>query len=257
MLRYLAGLAITLCAPCAVAAPSFDCKTAESARELAVCRDKRLAAADWALDKAYRAASTHAVAATREALKHDQEEFLNAIDFGFAASIWWKSEPSSEQMRKDIWALKRGGKKDPLADLEAQLNERVLFLRSLSAPDGFAGLWKNFDTELLIIPEGDRFLVTYGTYTYGNWSKYDCNYTAKFILDGQILRAKRIHVTGPWIKEEVDSHLVIRKAGHVLELKYGSESPEPVCVRNTTPSAPLFHTKLEPENALRLKPKAI
>jgi hypothetical protein len=256
MLRYLAGLAIALCAPCAVAAPSFDCKTAESARELAVCRDKRLAAAYRALDKAYRAASTHAVAATREALKHDQEEFLNALDFGFPASIWWKTEPSSEQMRKDIWALKRGGKKDPLADLEAQLNERVLFLRSLSAPDGFAGLWKNFDTELLISPEGDHFLVTYGTYTYGNWSKYECHYTAKFILDGQVLRTERAHNIDRWSNEDVDSHLVIRKAGQMLELEYGSESPEPVCVRKTTPSAPLFHTKLRPENAQRLKPRA-
>jgi hypothetical protein len=131
-----------------------------------------------------------------------------------------------------------------------------LFLRSLSAPDGFAGLWKDFDTELLIIPEGDRFLVTYGTSPYGGWSKYHCHYTAKFILDGQVLRAKRAHNIDRWSNEEVDSHLVIRKAGHMLELEYGSESPEPVCTRNTTPSAPLFHTKLKPENALGLKPKA-
>jgi hypothetical protein len=131
-----------------------------------------------------------------------------------------------------------------------------LFLRSLSAPDGFAGLWKDFDTELLIIPEGDRFLVTYGTSTYGGRSKYDCRYTAKFILDGQVLRAKRVHNIDPWSNEEVDSHLVIRKARHMLELEYGGDHPEPVCARNTTPSAPLFHTNLKLENALKLKPKA-
>src|SRR5262249_28792989 len=137
-----------------------------------------------------------------------------------------------------------------------QLNERVLFLSSLSAPDDFAGVWKNFDTELLIIPEGDHFSVTYGTSTYGSWSKYECHYTAKFILDGQVLRSKRAHSIDRWSNEEADSHLVIRKAGHMLELEYGCDRPEPVCVRNTTPSNPLFHTKLKPENALRLKPKA-
>ena len=62
MLRLAIPLVLTLLlapafvAPAAAAEPSFDCRTAKTARELATCGDARLAAADRELATAWREA---------------------------------------------------------------------------------------------------------------------------------------------------------------------------------------------------------
>ena len=46
-------LAPAFAAPAAAAEPSFDCRTAKTARELAICNDAKLAAADRELAAAW------------------------------------------------------------------------------------------------------------------------------------------------------------------------------------------------------------
>jgi hypothetical protein len=92
--------------------------------------------------------------------------------------------------------MRRDGDFDALADLEAQLNERIVFLRNLTPATSCAGLWKNHDFELLIMPAGDgvRYRAMFGMTTFG-WAKYQCHFTAEFAASEKGLAASAAHNT--------------------------------------------------------------
>ena len=84
--------------------------------------------------------------ATAKALREDQRKFLSDIDDGFDAELWGKQEaPEGKELRAQVAQLRRGGDYDALAALEAQLRERIAFLRNLTPAASFTGLWKNHD----------------------------------------------------------------------------------------------------------------
>src|SRR4029077_17254326 len=127
-------------APLAAADPSFDCRTARTARELATCADARIAAADRELAAGWQNAIAGLDPATVKALRADQKKFLEDLDSGFEGEVWGKqSPPEGKELRAQIARLRRGGDFDALADLEAQLRERLAFLRNLHPPASYAG----------------------------------------------------------------------------------------------------------------------
>jgi len=153
-LALLLLLAPRLAAPLA-AEPSFDCHTAKTARELATCADARIATADRELAAAWQHAIASLDPATAKALRADQKKFLEDLDTGFEGDVWGKqSPPEGKELRAQIARMRRGDDSDALADLEAQLRERVAFLRSLAPAASLAGLWKNHDSELVLAADG-------------------------------------------------------------------------------------------------------
>ena len=129
-------LASSLAAPLAAAEPSFDCRTARTARELATCADARIAVADRELAAAWQHAIASLDPAAVKALRADQKKFLEDLDSGFEGEVWGKqSPPEGKELRAQIARLRRGGDFDALADLEAQLRERLGFLRDLTPGD--------------------------------------------------------------------------------------------------------------------------
>ena len=173
-------LASSLAAPLAAAEPSFDCRTARTARELATCADARIAAADRELAAAWQHAIASLDPAAVKALRADQKKFLEDLDSGFEGEVWGKqSPPEGRELRAQ--RLRRGGDFDALADLEAQLRERLAFLRDLTPATSYAGLWKNHDSELWLAADGGEahYRATFGMTTFG-WGKYHCHFTAAF-----------------------------------------------------------------------------
>ena len=172
MLRLALPLVLTLLfapaftVPAAAAEPSFDCRTAKTARELATCNDAKLAAADRELAAAWREAIARFDSVTAKALREDQRKFLSDIDDGFDAELWGKQEaPEGKELRAQVAQLRRGGDYDALAALEAQLRERIAFLRNLTPAASFTGLWKNHDSEFLVAAgDNGRYRATYASF---------------------------------------------------------------------------------------------
>jgi hypothetical protein len=139
------------------------------ARELATCGDAKLAAADRELAAAWRDAIARLDPVTAKVLREDQRKFLSDIDDGFDAELWGKQDrPEGKELRAQVAQLRRGGDYDALADLEAQLRERIAFLRNLTPAASFTGLWKNHDSEFLVAA-GDNggYRTTYGHNSFG------------------------------------------------------------------------------------------
>jgi uncharacterized protein YecT (DUF1311 family) len=198
-LALLLLLARSLAAPPAAAEPSFDCRTARTARELATCADARIAAADRELAAAWQNAIAGPDPATVKALRADQKKFLEDLDSGFEGEVWGKqSPPEGKELRAQIARLRRGGDFDVLADLEAQLRERLAFLRNLTPATSYAGLWKNHDSELWLAAAGGEahYRATFGTTTFG-WAKYHCHFTAAFAAADKGFAAAAAHNTDP------------------------------------------------------------
>jgi uncharacterized protein YecT (DUF1311 family) len=78
-LRLLLALALALLAPVVARAASFNCSSAQSAREKAICADPALSAADDALAVSYRAAMAPLSAAARAELQAGQRSWLRFI----------------------------------------------------------------------------------------------------------------------------------------------------------------------------------
>jgi len=252
-------------APAAAAEPSFDCRTAQTARELAICDDAKLAAADRELAAAWREAIARLDPATAKALREDQRKFLSDIDDGFDAELWGKQErPEGKELRAQVAQLRRGGDYDVLASLEAQLRERIAFLRNLTPAASFAGLWKNHDSELLLAAAGNsRYRATYGTTSFG-WAKYHCHFTAEFGASGgsdKGLAAPAAHNTDPEVDENTASTLFMSRSGATLTLSeripdnVGDAPLRRICPRGGDFADPFFHTGLRADDARRLRPE--
>jgi len=261
-LALLLLLAPRLAAPLA-AEPSFDCHTAKTARELATCADARIATADRELAAAWQHAIAGLDPATAKALRADQKKFLENLDTGFEGDVWGKqSPPEGKELRAEIARLRRGGDSDALADLEAQLRERVAFLRSLAPATSLAGLWKNHDSELLLAADGGegRYRATFGMTTFG-WAKYHCHFTAAFVPADKGFAAAAPHNTDPEVDEDAATRLVLVRSGAMLDLteeiqdNAGEAKLSRICPRAGDFTDPLFHTNLKQGDAHRLNPE--
>ena len=244
----------------AAAEPSFDCRTAKTARELVTCADAKIAAADRELATAWQSAVAHADAAMAKALRADQKQFLSGLDDGFDSEVWGKAgPPEGKEMRTQVAQLRRQPDgQDALSELERQLRERGAFLRNLRPAQSFAGLWKNNNSELLIVPAGEgRFKVSFGERTFG-WPKYHCHFTGEFTASDRGLTAPGAHNTDSEVDEDISGKLLIARAGATLGLSQDIEDNSPdqrrICPRTPALTGPLFHTSLKPADARRLDP---
>jgi uncharacterized protein YecT (DUF1311 family) len=251
-------------APAKAAEPSFDCRTAKTARELATCNDARLAAADRELAGAWHEAIARLDAASAKALREDQRKFLSDIDEGFNAELWGKQDPpEGKELRAQVAQLRRGGDDDVLAALEAQVRERIAFLRHLAPAASVTGLWKNHNAEILVAAgDNGHHRATYGTTNFG-WPKYHCHFAAAFGAPSaadQRLAAPTPHNTDPEVDEDSASTLFLARDGALLTLaeetadNAGDAKLSRICPRIGEFDEPFFHTSLRAEDAHRLKP---
>jgi uncharacterized protein YecT (DUF1311 family) len=272
--RMICGLALPLlltmllapaCAAAAAAEPSFDCRTGKTARELATCGDLKLAAADRELAVAWHEAIARLDPATAKALREDQRKFLADMDAGFDAELWGKQDPpEGKELRAQIAQLRRGGDYDALAALEAEMRERIAFLRHLTPTASVVGLWKNHNSEILVTAADDgRYRAIYGTTNFG-WAKYHCHFTAAFApasgAADKRLAAHAPHNTDPEVDDDSASTLFMARDGALLTLAeetsdhVGDAQLSRICPRHGEFDEPLFHTGLRAEDARRLKP---
>ena len=116
-LALLLLLALSPAAPLAAAEPSFDCRTARTARELATCADAGIATADRELAAAWQHAIVPLDPAAVKALRADQKKFLEDPDSGFEGEVWGKqSPPEGNELRAQIARMRRGGDFGDFAD---------------------------------------------------------------------------------------------------------------------------------------------
>src|ERR1700722_14776350 len=145
-------LTLAFVAPLSAGELSFACRMEKTARGMATCADAQLAATDLDLQAAYESTLAHVDAETAKALREDQKKYLADLDHGFESSIWGKEDPPrGAALRNAIAQTRRGTDGDPLGALEAQMRERIAFLRGLAPATSVTGLWKNNNAELLIV----------------------------------------------------------------------------------------------------------
>ena len=284
MLRPLAPIAvlISLATPLSAGDLSFACRMEKTARAMATCANAKLAATDLDLQAAFESTFAHVDAETASALREDQKKYLAALDRGFESSVWGKAEPPrGAALRDAIAQMRLGADGDPLAVLEAQMRERIAFLRSLAPPTSVTGLWKNNNAELLIVHvdpdlatparsakagvnfgDDDRghYDATFGMTVYG-FAQDECRFTAIFRAAPEGLRASGARNTDPGSEQDIAGKLLIARATpmaltltQVLPDGAPSADQHRVCPRLPALTGPLFHTSLAADQAFRLKP---
>jgi uncharacterized protein YecT (DUF1311 family) len=286
MLRTFAliALLISFAAPLSAGDLSFACRMEKTARAMATCADAALAATDIDLQAAYESTFAHVDAETASALREDQKKYIADLDRGFESSVWGKAEaPRGAALRDAIAQMRRDADGDPLAALEAQMRERIAFLRSLVPPTSVTGLWKNNDAELLIVHidpdlstpprsakaginfgDDDRghYDATFGLAVYG-FAQDQCHFTAMFRAAPEGLRAAGVRNTDPGGEQDIAGKLLIaRTTPMALTLTQAlpdgaaSADQQRVCPHLPALTGPLFHTSLKADQALRLKLEA-
>ncbi len=277
-------LGSALVAPLFAGELSFACRMTKSARAMATCADPQLAAADIDLEAAYESTIARVDAETTTALREDQRKFLADLDRGFENSVWGHADPpQGAALRAAVMQMRRGADGDPLAALEAQMRERIAFLRSLAPPTSVTGVWKNNNAELLIVHvdpdltpqtrsakagvnfgDDDRghYEVTFGMSVYGS-AQDRCHFTAAFRVSADGLHAPGVHNTDPQVDHDIAGNLLIARTGPMaLTLTQASPDGAPsadkqsVCPRLPALTGQLFHTSLKADRAFRLKPDA-
>ena len=273
-----------LVAPLSAGELSFACRMTKTARAMATCADPQLAAADIDLEAAYESTLARVDAETTTALRDDQRKFLADLDRGFESSVWGKADPPhGAALRAAITQMRRGADGDPLAALEAQMRERIAFLRSLAPPTSVTGLWKNKNAELLILHvdpdlttqarsakagvnfgDDDRghYEVTFGMAIYG-FAQDHCHFTAAFRASADGLHASGAHNTDPGVDQDIAGKLVIARAGPMaLTVTQASPDDAPSSDSMGLPAPAgadrpaVSHRASKPIRPLRLKPDA-
>jgi uncharacterized protein YecT (DUF1311 family) len=254
-------LCLALASAGLAASPSFDCKTAKTARELATCNDAKLAAADRELAAAWQSVGARLDPATLTAMRKDQQKFLSDLNTGFDSSVWGKAgPPAAAAMRAQVARLKRDANDaddDPLTGLDTALRERIAFLRALTPASSVAGLWKNADAELLIVPaQNGAYQVTFGMTSYG-FEKYSCHFSGTFTGNGDTLVAAAVQNADPDIDDFGAGTIRIARTGQILTINQpeARTSGAPwLCPRVPGLTGSLFHTGLTADQAYRLTP---
>jgi hypothetical protein len=283
MLRTLAStvLLIALAAPLSAGDLSFACRLEKTARAMATCANAELAATDLDVQAAFESTFAHVDAETASALREDQKKYFADLDRGFESSVWGKADPpQGAALRGAISQMRLGADGDPLAALEAQMRERIAFLRSLAPFTSVTGLWKNNNAELLVahvdpdlspqarnakggvnFGDDDRghYDATFGMAVYG-FGQDQCHFTAVFRAAPEGLRASGVHNTDPAGEQDIAGKLLIaRTTPMALTLTQAlpdgvtSADQHRVCPRLPALTGPLFHTSLKADQASRLK----
>lgn len=176
----LAALVLPALPAAAAETPSFDCATAQTARELAVCAVPAAAAADRALAAAYVAARRRLAPAEATALAADQRAFLGRIDHGFDDYFWGKQEPPASRAERAAAVRRRAAERH--ADIDALIGEiraRTLVLAAIDPSGaGPVGAWAEHESWMRIGPaENGRHRVEFSS---ADWSrpKYHCDFSA-------------------------------------------------------------------------------
>ena len=269
-------------APLSAGELSFACRMTKTARAMATCADAHLAAVDIDLGAAYESTLARVDAETTAALREDQRKYLADLDRGFESSVWGKADPPrGEALRAAIAQMRRGADGDPLTALEAQMRERITFLRSLKPPTSVIGLWKNNNAELFIVHvdpdlttqarsaraaadfgDDDRghYEIIFGMAVYG-FAQDRCHFRAAFRVSADGLHAPGAHNIDPEVGQDIGGKLLIARAGPMaLILSQASPDGAPssdqhsVCPRLPALTGPLFHTGLNADQAFQLKP---
>jgi hypothetical protein len=285
MLRTLAPIAllISFVAPLCAGDLSFACRMEKTPRAMATCANAELAATDLDVQAAFESTFAHVDAETASALREDQRKYLADLDRGFESSVWGKADPPQGAALRGAIAQMRLGADGPLAALEAQMRERIAFLRSLAPFTSITGLWKNNNAELLIahvdpdlspqarnakggvnFGDDDRghYDATFGMALYG-FPQDQCHFTAVFRAAPEGLRASGVHNTDPEGEQDIAGKLLIaRTTPMALTLTQafpdGASSTDQrrVCPHLPALTGPLFHTGLKADQAFRLKTEA-
>ena len=186
---------------------------ARTARELATCADARIAAADREL-----AAWQHGCdPATVKALRADQKKFLEDLDSGFEGEVWGKQSRRGKVARADRAPAPRRRLRCA-GDLEAQLRERLAFLRDPTPATSYAGLGRT-TISLWVAADGGEahYRATFGMTTFG-CGKYHCHFTAAFAAADKGFAAMAAHNTDPEVDEDTASRLSMTRSGAILVL---------------------------------------
>lgn len=247
MVRVLRSAFAALLIPTATAIaaehPSFDCATARTARELAVCALPSLAAADRSLARALRAAGARLGRADTESLAADQRAFLLRIDIGFDGRLWGKQEPPDLAGRRaEVRRIADGS--ETAQALREQMVLRALLLDAIDPRRGdFVGLFVSRNGHVEIGPAVDgRHPVTLSIGSYG-WEKYHCDFEASFARLGDRLIAEEVR------NDEADRRVTrLELAIDGARLRIVEETPETssdphvgrACPRISPLGAPFF-----------------
>lgn len=208
--------------------PSYDCATAATPRERVVCGDDRLARADRAMAAAWRDARKRLAPGDAAALLADQKQFLEALDDGFAAEIWFKAGIPEDpaQVTADIRRVLHD-QGETIDGLARQIELRAALLRAL-LPDraGFTGAWMAHDVIVEIGPAADgRRSIRYDAPSYG-WPKYQCHFHAEARAAGAGLIAEKPVNTDFGDEDDVrDSRFEFTRIGLRLQIteKFGTD----------------------------------
>jgi uncharacterized protein YecT (DUF1311 family) len=234
----LATVLLTGMACTADAAPSFDCATATTLREKAVCRDQRLAALDQDIAAAYARVLARLDSADASRLRQDQRRFIIVIDTGFERAFALGDEEAENRLNEEI---KNRSDDDTIAGLEDELRKRLRFLKSLDlGRQTLTGKWQSASVELSVTRKKTAFSVAFDTTTYG-FGRYDCGFTARFVVDhGGLKAGVARHLQ---TEEEVHNELTLQRHGATLELR---EIGTPAWDRWICPRVPELHEVLFP-----------
>jgi uncharacterized protein YecT (DUF1311 family) len=216
----LTALVLIALAPLAekAAAPSFDCKTANTSREEALCKDGRLAKADKALNGAYRKALTTLDSASAAALRKDQGQFIVQLDDGFDNMLAGKGAPPGTTTQSALKAAVAHRKGSALEELESEIIARTAFLRALEPQRaGYSGTWRATGATLIIHAEpGDTPDAALTLETFG-WARYHCEATLELAKTGDTFSVPSVHNSD--IDETYHNPISLARAGATLTLK--------------------------------------
>jgi hypothetical protein len=212
--------------------PSFDCRTARTPREIAVCADASLAKADRDLTATYVALRRRLPAKVAESLTADQREFIADLDDGFGVEMWGRGgvPDEAERIRADVRTAVRGHH-DSIGRLRAEIEARSRsFAGLVTDRPGFAGTWAMHGTTLTITADGGGWRLVYEHPSYG-WPKYECHFTALARSTGPDLAVDGVDDTD--IGERRGARLTLRREGAVLIVAEAlqEEGGRSACVR--------------------------
>jgi uncharacterized protein YecT (DUF1311 family) len=198
----------------AAAAPSFNCATAKTYREKAVCRDDRLARLDDEMSRAFAAALARLDPGGAEALRKDQRDFLEGIDVGFDHLL--ASGHGAEATERDL-ARALGNRGGSIAGLADELGQRSRFLKSIEPGRKTPiGTWQNATSRLSVRQRDGRLVVGFEANTFG-WARYHCEFEAEVVRRDDALEADAARNLD--VDTEYANRLTLRQHGARLELR--------------------------------------
>ena len=182
--------------PARAAQPSFDCRTAKTLREQAMCRDERLATLDRALSQAYLIALRRVGPAAAAALRRDQEKFVEVMDAGFEVRLVGRNAPARDNNAEAALRAAIASRKDKntlIPSLEGHLRVRIAMLRGIeNGRADVAGTWRNHQATLIVKSAVNGVYEATFQYELWGWFKDHCRLEMSLVANGSGLSATRV-----------------------------------------------------------------